>query len=258
VIAAWLDLPVIGIFACLAIFYGAAAALIAWLTFQSPWRASIRELSGVAPTFISSVAVLFALLTGFLAGDIMDRNRQAARAVQVESSSLSNLHALTLASPADTAIIRDALRGYVDAVLKDEWLQMAHGRASDKAEAALAALLRTVADPKVASTVGPAVHLGLINLAMQAATARSDRLALISHLSDNVKWGTVLLLCLMTQLALGIVHLERPRAHIAAQAIFTTAAVIALGMIAVQEDPFDGALRVSPAPLEWLIKIVTT
>jgi hypothetical protein len=257
-ISAWLDLPVIGVFACLIVGYGLTAALIGWLTFRSPLSDRIQEYKGLSPSYFASVAVLFALLTGFLAGEVMDRNRLAIRAIQVESSTLSNLHALTLASPADTAAIRDALRSYVAAIVNDEWSEMMQRRSSAKTEDALNGLLQAIADPRIAPRTGQAVHNGMINLTLQAATARSDRLALNSHQSDTVKWSTVLLLCLMTQIALGMVHLDRLRAHAAALAIFSVAAVIALGMIAIQEDPFDGALRVSPAPFEWLLKIVAT
>jgi hypothetical protein len=34
-------------------------------------------------------------------------------------------------------------------------------------------------------------------------------------------------------------------------------AIIALGMIAIQEAPFDGPLRISPAPLARVLKTVT-
>ena len=257
-ISAWLDLSVTGIFVWLVIVYGLTAALIAWLTFRSPLRASIQGLSGIVPNYIASVALLFALLTGFLAADVIDRYKQAVRAVQVEAGALSSLHALTLASTVDAAPIRAVLRTYLETLLNDEWPQMANYETSAKTDAALAVLLRTVTDPAIAPAAGQAVHSGLVQLALQTATARSDRLALNSYQSDDVKWLTVLLLFLMTQVSIGIVHLERPRAHIAAQAIFSAGAIIALGMIAIQEAPFDGPLKISPAPLERVLKAVTT
>ena len=54
----------------------------------------------VAP-FFGAVGVLFALLTGFLASDIGDRNRQAARAVQAEVGELRNVYTLSVASATD-------------------------------------------------------------------------------------------------------------------------------------------------------------
>jgi hypothetical protein len=256
VIGAWLNLPVFGIFVCLVIFYGATAALIAWLAFRSPLSDRIRGLSGIVAPYFNAIALLFALLTGFLAGDVIDRSKQAVRAVQIESGALSNLYALSQASAADTAHIRDALRAYLDALVNDEWQMMATEGNSSKADAALATLLRTIAEPGIATTAGPVVHTGFVELALRAAAARSDRLAINSHQSDGIKWTTVLFLCLMTQLAIGIVHLDRPRPHIAAMAVFSVAAIVALGLIAIQESPFDGPMTISPEPLERVLKSV--
>src|SRR3982074_1665547 len=84
-INAWLDLPVAALFAVLIVFYALTGALILWLCVCSPLRAKILTMTGVVAPFFSAVSVLFALLTGFLASDVGDRNRQAWRAVHTES-----------------------------------------------------------------------------------------------------------------------------------------------------------------------------
>jgi hypothetical protein len=257
VINAWLDLPVIGVFAVLVIVYGLTGTIIAWLTFRSPLSSRIHTCGGVSPSFFAAVSVLFALLTGFLAGDVIDRNKQAVRAVQIESGALAALNALTVASSADMAPIRVALHAYLETLVHDEWKREDTTQPSAKAEASLGELLRLVADPKITPLAGQEVHNALINLTLRAAAARSDRLALSAYQSDGVKWATLLFLCLMTQVAIGAVHLERPRAHVAALTIFTIAAIVSLGLIAIQEDPFDGAVRASPTPLERVLKAVT-
>ncbi len=57
----------------------------------------------------------------------------------------------------------------------------------------------------------------------------------------------------MTQIAIAAVHLERPRAQLAAIAVFSGAAVIALGLIGQQEHPFNGAIQISPALLQGVL-----
>ena len=52
-----------------------------------------------------------------------------------------------------------------------------------------------------------------------------------------------------------LVHLDKPRAMLAALTVFATGAIVALGLIALQEHPFNGAFRVSPAPLERLLML---
>jgi hypothetical protein len=60
----------------------------------------------------------------------------------------------------------------------------------------------------------------------------------------------------MTQITIGLVHLDRPRAQIAALTVFTCALVIALGMMAMQEWPFSGPLQIRPTPLEQFFSLI--
>ena len=91
------------------------------------------------------------------------------------------------------------------------------------------------------------------NSPASVCTARTDRLSLSSDQTNDLKWISVLVLGLMTQVALGLVHLEKPRALLAALTVFSTAAVVALGLIALQEHPFQGSFRISSAPLARLL-----
>ena len=85
-INAWLSFPAAALFGVLIVFYALTGALISWLCVRSPLRATILTMAGVVAPFFGAVSVLFALLTGFLASDVGDRNRQAWRAVHAESS----------------------------------------------------------------------------------------------------------------------------------------------------------------------------
>ncbi len=62
----------------------------------------------------------------------------------------------------------------------------------------------------------------------------------------------VIALGLITQVAIALVHLDKPRAFFASLIVFSTAAVVALGILALQEYPFDGAFQVSPEPIKAL------
>src|SRR5215470_2911042 len=97
-IDAWLDLPTFGLFAVLILFYGITTAIIVWICSYSPLRGRILTLAGVVAPFFTAAGVLFALLTGFLGSDVGDRNRQAWRAVNGETSAASAIHTLSLAS----------------------------------------------------------------------------------------------------------------------------------------------------------------
>jgi hypothetical protein len=256
-IRAWLDLSTFGTFVTLAaLYYGAALALVALISF-SPLANRFKTLSGVVAPFFTSVAILFALLTGFLANDIGDRNRQALRAVQAEAGELQNIYSLSVASVTEMSAVRIAVKAYASSVVRDEW-PASEGNSSPRTETAYDDLLRELSDPAITRDASGAVHSALLTAAVRVGTARAVRLSLSSDRTNDLKWISVLILGLITQVALALVHLERPRAMLTALIVFASGAIVALGLIALQEDPFDGAFRVSPAPLERLLALSDT
>lgn len=254
-IEAWLDLPAAGLFVVLAAAYAATAALIMWLACGALTGERLRRFDGVVAPFPAAIGVLFALLTGFLASDVADRNRQAARAVQAEAGELHNVYTLSVASASDMRAIRAALSTYARTIVGDEWPAMARDERAVSAGAAYDALLREVSDPKIAQEAGAAVHNALLGATVRAGTARSDRLALAADRTNDIKWATVLILGVMTQVSIALVHLMKRNAQIAALAVFSLAAVITLGLIGLQERPFAGDVRIAPGPLQEVAKL---
>lgn len=245
----WLDLPTPFIFLVLVLFYGVSAAAIYWLLFRSPARRRAHGLVGIVGPYFGAIGILFALLTGFLGAEVADRNKQAARSVLAEASALDTLVTLGRSAGADGAAIRAAARAYVDAVLKQEWEAMSASASSPAAAQALNATIEAVAKPGIARDASAPLQASLLNAAVRVANARAERLAFAADRSYELKWISVLLLAVLTQVALGLVHLEKPRAMLAAVVLFSIAAIVALGLIAEQENPFEPPLEVSSAPL---------
>ncbi len=254
-IRAWLELNTFGIFATLAVLYYGAALLLVYLGFSSPLRRPVQKTNGIVAPFFSSVAILFGLLTGFLASDVGERGRHAVRATQAEASEIRNVYALSVASASDMTDIRTALKVYVNSVLADEWPAMINSAPSPRTEAAYDGVLREVSDPGIARESGAPVQAALLSAAIRAGTARSERLSIAADQTNDLKWVSVLILGLLTQVGLALVHLDRPRAMLTALAVFGSAAIVALGMIGLQEHPYEGAFKVSTTPLEHLLTL---
>jgi len=248
VIHIWLDLPVYLIFSVLTVFYGLSAVAIYLIQFHSPARPLIMTAAGVVAPYFGAVGVLFALLTGFLGAEVAERNRQAARSVLAESSALDTLTTLSRAAGGDGAAIRVAERGYVENVLNKEWELLGSDEASPATSSALRAIFDAVAKPAIASTAGAPLQNSLLNAAVRISTSRAERLALGADRTYELKWACVLLLGLLTQVALALVHIDKPRAMLAAVMLFSIAAILALGLIAEQENPFEPPLEISNAP----------
>ena len=254
-IETWLDLPTFGVFACLTVVYGATALVILWICFGRLYGPRMKRFDGVVAPFFTSVSVMFALLTGFLASDIADRNRQAARAVQAEAAELRNIYTLSIASASDMKHIRASWAVYVKAAIADDWPAMARGDGADSVGAAYDRLLHDVSDPRIASDSSVAVHAALLNATVRLGTARSERLAIASDSTSELKWAVVLILGFITQIAIGAVHLTKPRAQIAALAIFSVAVIVSLGLVALQEHPFAGDVHIAPDLIQALLKL---
>ncbi len=253
----WFSLPVLGIFAVLIVVYGGFAAIIHLITFRSPLRSACASLTGIAAPMLGVFGLMFGLLTGFLAAEISARNNQAENAVSGETNALYEVRTLSVASASDMATVRESLRDFVRSELRDEWPKMSQAGRSALTEAAFGNLLHEVADPKIARDSGAAVHVALLSAVSRVGVARSQRLAISNDTTNTVKWITVLVLALITQIAIGLVHVEKPRAQIATLALFTSALVVALGLIAMQEWPFIGPLQITPAPLQEILDLMT-
>jgi hypothetical protein len=249
----WLELPVAGVFASLALLYYGGAVILFWLTCKSGLGSRIRSLNGVVAPFFSAIAVLFALLTGFLAIDVGDRSKQAHAQVRAEATALHNLHTLSVVSVSDMRAIRKAIRAYVVAATTDEWTGMPYGRPSPATNAAYDDMLHEVSTPSISRDASEPVHQAMLRAAIEVGAARNARLSLASDRTNHLKWISVILLGLITQVAIALVHVtQEGRAFLAAQIVFASAVVVALGIIALQETPFSGAFSVQPTLLEQI------
>jgi hypothetical protein len=252
--AAWLAWPVVLVFASLFLVYLGAAALITWLCFFSPLRERIQGFKGVVAPFFSSTAVIFGLLIAFLANDIWDRNKQAERIVAIESETLISLFSLSAASGGDNQRLRAAIRAYVDAVVQDEWPRLARQQRSSRTDTAVNALLQEVAQPGNAKDAS--VQRTMLDMVLKVHAAHEDRIALAFDRTVVTKWLAVLLLALITQISIAVVHLEKPRPQVAALVIFTLAAVLLLGLLAIHEAPFEPPVFVPPGPIADVLQKV--
>ncbi len=258
-IRAWLDLPAPGIFAALIILYFGFSLCLALIAFRSRLARPITSLTGVVAPFFGSVAILFALLTGLSRQRCQraqpPRTSRGSRRKPVKFTTCirSAWHRPRTCSPS-----RRAIKAYVASVVTDEWPAMDKGQTSPLTGAAYDELLHEVSNPSIAKASGPAVHSALLADALRIGSSRNERVAISTDHTNDLKWLVVILLALFTQVAIALVHLERPRAFAASMIVFSSAVVVTLGIVALQEYPFNGAFRVSPAPIAQLLSLPET
>lgn len=252
-IQTWLNLPVPAVFLVLVLLFAGFALLTGWIAFRWPLRTWAQGYTGVVAPFFTAVSILFALQLGFLGQDVADRNRQSVQAVDTEAHALREVQALSLAAVADMANLREALRAYLQSLLRDEWPIMSTLGPAQQTEAAFATMLRQAAEPRITGEAGQALHSALLAALGRAGQARSNRLTLAADHTNELKWLAVLLLGLITVFAIGLVHLDKARAMAASLVVFSAAAIVAIGLVAIQEWPFDGPMQVEPKALRTLL-----
>ena len=146
-LGAWLELPVGALLLLLTIAYAATGSVMHWLSFHSPASQFAASFKGIVGPFFNSVAVIFALLGGFLAGDVWERSNRAERLVQGEADGLLALVDISMAAGSEAATLRDSPALMPSLFVNDEWPRMQEGEAQLATEAALARLRRALSAP---------------------------------------------------------------------------------------------------------------
>jgi hypothetical protein len=212
------------------------------------------SFSGLVAPFFVSVTLIFGLLHSFVAGEVWRRHADSVQVVRSEGDALVLLAYLTPDTDPAAAKLRAMIRAYAQSVVRDEWPRMKEGKHVPEAVAAFTSLLSAIAAAPASGSDAAAIQRVRLDTALKLHTLRGTRIALASDRTDEIKWATLLILGLVAQIAIGSVHLDKTRPQIAALTIFSTAAVIALGLVAIQERPFSAPLEVSVSPFEEVIR----
>ncbi|MCB1796708.1 MAG: DUF4239 domain-containing protein, partial [Candidatus Competibacteraceae bacterium] len=228
-IETWLDFPFwLGVPATLIFWLATAAAL--WWFFQRSrlapfWRGNL----GVVAPYFSSVAILFSLSVGFMGADIWQRAEQAQQSVLQETSNLKLLSHLAEILEPTTQPLAERICTYAKAVVQQEWPTMLlDGKASPTAETALDNLMLALATPEFTARVDATLRREMLNAFNQVRTYRVNRIQLSSGHSHIGKWVLVIFLGFMTQIAIGLVQLDKPRAQAITLAVFSITAAVTL------------------------------
>lgn len=251
----WLDQPDWITIGVLGLAFSLSGALFCCLSFLPAFRHQTASFQGVVGPFFTSSGALFALMTAFLGSSVYDAASTANETVMRERQGAIEIIDLARALRPHPAITRlpDLTRAYLHAVIEHEWNVRTNRLGSPITEQAYAQLLAEIAGAEVAQAGGGTMQAALLRAAQDIHAARLTRLSLQAPRGDGLRWVTVLLLGLLTQASIAVVHLDRLRSQILALTLSTLATVITLGLIAITERPFDGALGVSPEPLRQVI-----
>lgn len=209
----------------------------------------------VEPALISSIALMFGLFSAFLANDIWGANQAAKLAVVQEADGIRSIlrygEALT---PDEAELLRTRLIAYVDNVLANEWPAMQEGRSDPASSQKLNNLAKAVFPIISANESKLALNQKLLEAFQQINSGWQTRTRIAVLRQTTVKWQGVILFALLTQIAIGVVHIRRPYGMVVAQVIFGLAFALTTVILFINEFPFSSLAPVSPEPFKDVLQ----
>ena len=227
----------------------AAVSGVHRLAHHSRCAGWLRSWQGVAPPFINILGVLFGLTLAFLANDTWSAHDRAIRAVYREADAMRTTLALSQTLPEPLAgQVRGALVHYAQASV-DEWDWLAQRAENPAVRGRADTLLTLTASPAVRDALGANVQTLMLDQISIMRDERDQRVALSQTHVNPLKWLGMAFLGLLTLLSVAVVHIERPRALLAAVMLFALGAAPTAAIVLIQGNPFLAPGGVTPAPM---------
>jgi len=216
----------------------AIALFIRWLTHKSPARPYFASCIGIAGPFPATVAILFALFSAFLGNDVQRRGANAAAAVFREADGIGTILRLSEAVGTNADPIKAEALNYLKFVLDEELPKMhTRGAAPNKLGKE-----RGLSLAVLNASIAPAVQTAMLAALVTVREARLERRSLSGDISSPLSWFAVIALGVLTQIAIAVVQLDKPRPQALALFVFTTAFAALVALIGVGERPFSGRI----------------
>jgi len=210
-----------------------------------------RAFKAVSPGMLPPLAIIFALLVGFLAAQVWSDYDRANTAVNREASALRGVILLAAAFPGEPdAHLRDLVRRHIQDAVTQEWPAMArHNATLTLAPPRLSEALRFTLSLSPHGDGQVAAQREIVAALMTALDARRQRIVLSASSINWVKWTVLLVQAGLTLLVVGLVHSDNRAANRIIMTVFATGVAVAVVLIASHSRPFSGDISVRPTVL---------
>ena len=227
-----------------------APLLMGWMIYRSPIKGVFVGGVGIEPALIGSASLLFGLFAAFLANDIWSRNQVARTAVNQEADSLRTLARYAEGLGAENyEPLRLALSDYAQTVIEKDWPMMEQGGRSKELLGKVRVISNLLVTGNVGKAAGPTIQGKMIDAFTGIRENRQIRVQMAESRKLTIKWYSMVAFGVITQLAIALVHINRPRAHLFAQIVFGIGLSVSLFIFATNEFPFSPLNPVSAEPL---------
>jgi hypothetical protein len=246
-----LELPVLwmGVVILVAIYAFSAVLYLAITALAVGERG--RAFKAISPGMLPPLAIIFALLVGFLAAQVWSDVDRANTAVNREASALRGVILLAAAFPGEPDTrLRDLIRRHIEDAVTQEWPAMArHSATLTLAPPRLSEALQLALSLNTRGEGQVAAQREIVASLMNALEARRQRIILSASSINWVKWTVLLTQAGLTLLVVGLVHSDNRTANRIIMTVFATGVAVAVVLIASHSRPFNGEISVRPTVL---------
>ena len=219
----------------------------------------LKTQHDIADPYSQFVAMLFAVLLGFMVADAMQRFGEARNTVQSEASALGNVFRLAEGlADAEREKIRDLCTEYATVVVNDEWPQLQHKTDSPKARATYKNLWHEVTTYEPVTQRQSNAQQVMMSAMQELGNNRRMRIeALHAGLPDEL-WVALILGGVATIIFTYFFGAENLKIQVVMVAIVALVICLNLFLLANYDDPFSGDVQVTPSAFESQLRLYKT
>lgn len=207
-------------------------------------RRNHHEVGGM---IFLQVGVVYGVVLAFVFAQVFEEITVASDAVNAERGDLHAIAALASALPPSSAhALREAIVGYVDAVISDEWPAMDENREeSPVARGRFNRMLLVASGIDVAGGEAAAARDHIMDLLLDAQARRATRIHESGNGVPQLIWILLIGSAVLLQLFVVFSGTEYMYSHVMFSTTFSLLVSSILVVIALMNYPFSGSMRLS-------------
>ncbi len=219
-------------------------------------KSHLQKQHDITDPYSQFVAMLFAVLLGFMVADAMQRFGFARAEVQQEASALGTVFRLAEGLPTDNKNrLRDLCLLYATEVVQDEWPMLAERRDSMKAWKLYRQLWQSCTTFESQSNKESNIQQALLSAMNVLGDSRRMRVEALHTGLPPVLWGVLIIGGLATMVFTYFFCAEDLKTQCIMVAMVSLVICLNLFLLAVYDDPFAGDVKVTPEAFETQIRL---
>ena len=224
-----------------------------WLDEHHP---ELKGQHDITDPYSQFVAMLFAVLLGFMVADSMQRFGVARETVQLEASSLGNVFRLAEGLPKDNEDkLRDLCAQYAKEVVEDEWPMLALHKDSPKAWLIYRQLWNTTMTFEPTTQRQSNAQTALMEAMKELGNSRRMRVEALHSGLPTVLWVVLFIGGAATIVFTYLFKADNVKIQIVMVSMVSLVICLNLFLLATYDDPFNGDVKVSPSAFQTQLNL---